>query len=142
MSVYLEVLTFNRGHIQMQFTPAHSAKCECSQMVKAHSHKPSRLPCYVFCICLSTNKDQKYKSVELGDQLWVQALVDQQMRVQQSRKVKHTLVCLSEKFPSEIRRTHQSALNKNIFNQISFQTANGVDSLLSDIIEGKHKYSL
>ena len=30
---------------------------------------PSRLPCYVFCICLLTNKYQKYKSVELGDQL-------------------------------------------------------------------------
>ena len=29
----------------------------------------SRLPCYVFCICLLTYKDQKYKSVELGDQL-------------------------------------------------------------------------
>ena len=29
----------------------------------------SRLPCYVFCICLLTNKYQKYKSVELGDQL-------------------------------------------------------------------------
>ena len=30
----------------------------------------SRLPCYVFCICLlATNKYQKYKSVELGDQL-------------------------------------------------------------------------
>ena len=29
----------------------------------------SRLPCYVFCICLLTNKDQKYKSVELGHQL-------------------------------------------------------------------------
>ena len=31
--------------------------------------KPSRLPGYLFCICLSTNKYQKYKSVELGDQL-------------------------------------------------------------------------
>ena len=31
--------------------------------------KTSRLPCYVFCICLFTNKYQKYKSVELGDQL-------------------------------------------------------------------------
>ena len=31
----------------------------------------SRLPCYVFCICLLTNKNkyQKYKSVELGDEL-------------------------------------------------------------------------
>ena len=29
----------------------------------------SKLPCYVFCICLLTNKYQKYKSVELGDQL-------------------------------------------------------------------------
>ena len=33
----------------------------------------TRLPCYVFCICLltytNTNKEQKYKSVELGDQL-------------------------------------------------------------------------
>ena len=29
----------------------------------------SRLPCYVFCICMLTNKYQKYKSVELGDQL-------------------------------------------------------------------------
>ena len=29
----------------------------------------SRLPCYVFCICLLTYKYQKYKSVELGDQL-------------------------------------------------------------------------
>ena len=29
----------------------------------------SRLPWYVFCICLLTNKYQKYKSVELGDQL-------------------------------------------------------------------------
>ena len=29
----------------------------------------SRLPCYVFRICLLTNKYQKYKSVELGDQL-------------------------------------------------------------------------
>ena len=29
----------------------------------------SRLLCYVFCICLLTNKYQKYKSVELGDQL-------------------------------------------------------------------------
>ena len=28
-----------------------------------------RLPCYVFCICLLTNKYQKYKSVELDDQL-------------------------------------------------------------------------
>ena len=39
-------------------------------------------------------------------------LIDQQMRAQQSPKVKHTLVCLSEKFPSKIRR---SAPNKNIF---------------------------
>ena len=33
----------------------------------------SRLPCYVFCICLLTytNKYHKYKSVELGDQLGV-----------------------------------------------------------------------
>ena len=31
----------------------------------------SRLPCYVFCICMLTNKYQKYKSVELGDQLGV-----------------------------------------------------------------------
>ena len=33
----------------------------------------SRLLCYVvFCICLlTTNKYQKYKSVELGDQLWL-----------------------------------------------------------------------
>ena len=32
----------------------------------------SRLPCYVFCICLLTFKYQKYKSVELGDHLgWV-----------------------------------------------------------------------
>ena len=30
----------------------------------------SRLPCCVFCICLlTTNRYQKYKSVELGDQL-------------------------------------------------------------------------
>ena len=33
----------------------------------------SRLPCYVFCICMltdmSTNEYQKYKSIELGDQL-------------------------------------------------------------------------
>ena len=29
----------------------------------------SRLPCYVFCICPLTYKYQKYKSVELGDQL-------------------------------------------------------------------------
>ena len=29
----------------------------------------SRWPCYVFCICLSTDKYEKYKSVELGDQL-------------------------------------------------------------------------
>ena len=29
----------------------------------------SRLPCYVFCICMLTNKYQKYNSVELGDQL-------------------------------------------------------------------------
>ena len=28
----------------------------------------SRLPCYVFCICLLTNRYQKYKSVELADQ--------------------------------------------------------------------------
>ena len=28
-----------------------------------------RFPCYVFCICLLTYKYQKYKSVELGDQL-------------------------------------------------------------------------
>ena len=47
------------------------------------SSLPSRLPCYVFCICMltkfrrstgvttanSTNKYQNYKSVELGDQL-------------------------------------------------------------------------
>ena len=31
--------------------------------------KPNRWPCYVFCICMLTNKYQKYKSVELGDQL-------------------------------------------------------------------------
>ena len=32
---------------------------------------PRRLPCNVFCICLltDTNRYQKYKSVELGDQL-------------------------------------------------------------------------
>ena len=30
---------------------------------------PSWMACYVFCICLLTYKDQKYKSVELGDQL-------------------------------------------------------------------------
>ena len=31
---------------------------------------PSRLPCYVFCIfLLTTNKNQKYKSAELGNQL-------------------------------------------------------------------------
>ena len=29
----------------------------------------SRLPCYVYDILMLTNKDQKYKSVELGDQL-------------------------------------------------------------------------
>ena len=28
-----------------------------------------KLPYYVFCICLLTNKYQKYKAVELGDQL-------------------------------------------------------------------------
>ena len=31
----------------------------------------SRLPCYVFRICLLTNIYQKYKSVELGDQLYL-----------------------------------------------------------------------
>ena len=35
----------------------------------------SRLPCYVFCICLLTNKYQKYKSVELGDQLLTRRIV-------------------------------------------------------------------
>ena len=40
-----------------------------SQMDGERLWKTSRLPCYVFCICLSTNKYQKYKSVELGDQL-------------------------------------------------------------------------
>ena len=29
----------------------------------------SRLPCLVFCICMLTNKYQKYKLVDLGDQL-------------------------------------------------------------------------
>ena len=37
---------------------------------ESSNDQPSRLPCYVFCICLlTTNKYQKYKSVELGDQL-------------------------------------------------------------------------
>ena len=35
----------------------------------------SRLHCYVFCFCLlTTNKYQKYKSVELGDQLLLRSL--------------------------------------------------------------------
>ena len=38
---------------------------------------PRRLPCYVFCICLLTytNRYQKYKSVELGDQLQKSILI-------------------------------------------------------------------
>ena len=51
------------------------SKEECVKCANtfAHSQVPcSRLPCYVFYICLlylSTNEYQNYKSVELGDQL-------------------------------------------------------------------------
>ena len=37
--------------------------CWCKTIDKYH------VCCYVFCICLLTYKYQKYKSVELGDQL-------------------------------------------------------------------------
>ena len=36
---------------------------------------PCRLPCYVFSICLLTNRYQKYKSVEWGDQLCIAQIV-------------------------------------------------------------------
>ena len=47
----------------MSFTP--KARRTKSRDLKG----TNRLPCYVVCICLSTNRYQKYKSVELGDQL-------------------------------------------------------------------------
>ena len=46
----------------MSFTP--KARRTKSRGLKG----TSRLPCYVVCICLSTNRYQKYNSVELGDQ--------------------------------------------------------------------------
>ena len=51
---------------------AHDAPSQVSDVDnKVQEHfMYSRLPCHVFCIgLLTTNKYQKYKSVELGDQL-------------------------------------------------------------------------
>ena len=50
----------------MMFQNKQNSKVMCNMLRGVLS---SRLPCYVFCICLLTYKYQKYKSVELGGQL-------------------------------------------------------------------------
>ena len=61
----------------------------------------SRLPCYVFCICLLTNKYQKYKSVELGDQLLQSAFAAKTMRPKVCLLLKLTLSYLEERSPEQ-----------------------------------------
>ena len=60
--------------LQFSLALGMAATCICSNVnnVRCSSYQPSRLPSYVFYVCLLTNeynKYQKYKSVELGDQL-------------------------------------------------------------------------
>ena len=60
--------------LQFSLALGMAATCICSNVnnVRCSSYQPRRLPSYVFYVCLlknEYNKYQKYKSVELGDQL-------------------------------------------------------------------------